>query len=1008
MYEEYIQKWKGYANQYGEQTCLFYMVGKFYEMYDILDKETGEGKTNVRQAVETLGITLTVREKDGPKGEDCLFAGFPEQSLQKFAGMLTREGWTVVVCDQEKNGAGKVTGRPVARIFSPGTHIELAGSDAPYLAGIWFEETETSPVFSAVALDMTTGHLVSFESQTVGNSEIWSADELVHFFQIHSPRETVIWWRGASLTQPSESVFRRRCGLLKGAIHLESGNAEKQGTFETPLVRKSFLEQIFSKKLCLLPILEQLQIRTKPLTERVLVSLLHFAEQHLPSAVANLHEHISWTPETSVYMGNNTLAQLNYIGTGAEPSILSLFSKVLTSLGKRAMRERLLTPSSNACKIQEMLKQVDYFYTLSEEATKRIEGNLRLIQDIARLHRKITMYTVNAADILALDTSYGCIGDLMELLSDTCIAFGQTNVSHFKEYISLFESCFDIEKAKRALKNEDASFLPAEKAPKVSEIEGKIQTIKDTVNQHIETIRQWVGLPPDALRLESQETNTYVITATKTSLAVVKRKLQSKIPELHPFPNMTVHEKKSSRGTIEMPLFDTYHYQTFNLRDQLQTAIREELPPLCNTVQNKIWFDLESWVARVDVSLGLAKVANEKGYTKPEILDSEDSGLYALGLRHPLLESVQTRVEYVKHDVSLGFDAESGWLLYGMNASGKSSLMKSIGVNVLLAQAGSFVPATVFKVKPFQSILTRILNQDSIWAGLSSFAVEISELRDIFQRADQKSLVLGDELCSGTESVSATSLVAAGIQHLHNKGSRFVFATHLHDLNKLPEIHSLPKLGIWHLRVHHDMKTDRLIYDRTLHRGPGSTRYGLEVARAMHLPHEILEEAHRFRKRLLGETDVDEASPSAWNPLVLRKECEICKAGIVKDLEVHHIQPRKEADHGRFKDGTSMNRLQNLIVVCQACHDKHHAGLLEIGPQKQTSAGPQRVIEEKEASATVSKKVKVKWSEEEVATMKKYLTEHPHLPIPRLVYELKQKEEIEITEAALRKLKNSL
>lgn len=1007
MYDTYIQNWSKHAKQYGENTCLFYMVGKFYEMYDILDKQTGEGKTNVKQAVETLGITLTTREKDGPNGEDCLFAGFPEQSLQKFAGMLTREGWTVVVCDQTKNGAGKVTGRPVARIFSPGTHIELAGSEAPYLAGIWFQETEEAPIFAATVLDMTTGHLVSFESKTVGNSEIWSADELVHFFQIHSPRETVIWWRGASITRPSEAIFRRRCGLVKGAIHLESGNPEFQGTFETPLVRKTFLEQMFSKKLCLLPILEQLQIRTKPLTERVLICLLHFAEQHLPSAVANLHEHTPWSPEVSVYMGNNTLSQLNYISTGTEQSILSLFSKTLTSLGKRAMRERLLTPSSNAVVIQQFLTQVDYFYTLSGDTIKRIEGNLRLIHDIARLHRKITMYTVGAADVLALDTSYGCVAELAEILADTCVSFGQTNQADFKEYLTIFESNFDIEKAKQALKEEDRSFLPAEKAPKVSEIEGKIQGIKDKVNEHIETLRQWAGLSVDALRLESQESSTYVITATKTTLVAVKHKLQSKVPELHPFPNITVHEKKSSRGTIELPLFDTYHYQTFHLRNQLQQAIKEELPPLCNAVQNNIWNEVESWVALVDVSLALAKVAKEKGYTKPEIVESQESGIYALGLRHPLLESVQTRVEYVKHDVSLGFEKESGWLLYGMNASGKSSLMKSIGVNVLLAQAGSFVPATHFKLKPFQSILTRILNQDSIWAGLSSFAVEISELRDIFQRADQRSLVLGDELCSGTESISATSLVAAGIQHLHNKGSRFVFATHLHDLNKLPEISSLPQLGIWHLRVHHDVVTDRLIYDRTLHRGSGSTMYGLEVARAMHLSHDILKEAHLFRKKLLGETILEEASPSAWNPLVVRKECEICKSAIVRDLEVHHIQPREEAVQGKLKDGTPMNNIRNLVVVCQACHDKHHAGLLEIGPQKQTSSGPQREVTEMSIPNS-KKKVKVTWSEEEMATIEKYLREYPHLPIPRLVYDLKQKEDINITEASLRKLKNSL
>ena len=217
-------------------------------------------------------------------------------------------------------------------------------------------------MYAAAVLDMTTGHLVSFESKCSGNAEIWSSDELVHFFQIHAPRETIIWWRGAPFACPTETIFRRRCGLQKGALHLESGNPESQGTLEHPAVRKGLLEGLFSKRLSLLPIHEQLQIRTKPMTERILVCLLHFAEEHLPSALQNLDEHLCWTPEYSVYMGNSTLTQLNYIGTGSEQSVLTLFQKALTSLGKRAMRERLLTPSSDIETIRGRLQNVDYFY----------------------------------------------------------------------------------------------------------------------------------------------------------------------------------------------------------------------------------------------------------------------------------------------------------------------------------------------------------------------------------------------------------------------------------------------------------------------------------------------------------------------------------------------------------------------------------------------------------------------------------------------------------------------
>jgi DNA mismatch repair protein MutS len=1012
MYLEYIQQWKQFAAKYGDQTALFLMVGKFYELYDILDTQTGEGQTNVKQAVETLGITLTRRERDGPHGEDCYFAGFPEQSLQKFAALLTREGWTVVACDQKKDEKGKVLGRPVARIFSPGTHIEIAGADAPYLGGIWMEESiGNAPTYAAMVLDMTTGQLVSYESKCQGQADVWSADDLVHFFQIYSPRETVLWWRGAAMSRPSETLFRRRLGLGKTVLHLEFANPDQQGTFETPFVRQQYLQSVFTKQLSLLPLYEQLHLTNKPLTERVCVSLLSFAEQHLPSAIQNLYNHQSWTPADSVYMGNNTLFQLNYLSQlPQEQSVLSLFQKTQTSLGKRALRERLLFPSSEPIRIRKQLDEVEFAFTAEPTFRKQVESLLRQIHDIARLHRKIVMYTITAQDILALDQSYGCIGDLVELLKSSCLAFDSSDEQAFREYLTVFQDCFSAEKAKLSLQQDDLSFLPDSKAPKTVQCETALAEIRKQALDHMETIRVWVGLPPESLRLETSDSLSYFYSGTKTTLSFVKQKIASS--QDHPFPGLSVTTKKSVRGSIEFPLLETLHSKTFGLRHRFQAAIDEELPVLCKEVEHRAWKAIEAWVAFLDVSFTLARVANERGYTKPTIVDRDtSSGFHAVDLRHPLLESIQTRTEYVKHTVQLGLQEtdERGWLLYGMNASGKSSLMKAIGISVLLAQAGSYVPATSFTLIPFSSILTRILNQDNLWAGLSSFAVEISELRDIFQRADEWSLVLGDELCSGTESISATSLVAAGIDSLYSKRTRFVFATHLHGLNSLPDIYMLEKLGIWHLRVNYDPISDTLIYDRTLHKGPGGTLYGLEVARAMHLPHDILTKAHMFRKQLLGETALQDAKSSSWNSSILRKECEVCKSQIVHDLEVHHIRQRVEAENGRFSDGTNMNDLRNLLVVCQECHDKHHAGTIKIGVEKQTSKGPQREIQtvdskQKQQPQTVRKKR----SEEELQTIERYLRANVHCSLSRIAYDLKRQEGIQITEGALSKVRASL
>jgi DNA mismatch repair protein MutS len=300
------------------------------------------------------------------------------------------------------------------------------------------------------------------------------------------------------------------------------------------------------------------------------------------------------------------------------------------------------------------------------------------------------------------------------------------------------------------------------------------------------------------------------------------------------------------------------------------------------------------------------------------------------------------------------------------------------------------------------------LNQDNLWAGLSSFAVEMSELRDILVRADPFSLVLGDELCSGTESVSATALVASGIQHLLIKKSRFVFATHLHGLMDLPQVTSQSTLGIWHLKVLYDAAKDLLIYDRTLHRGPGSSLYGLEVARALHLPADFLESAQKIRRSLLGHAAEEEASGSQWNSQVIRKACELCRHPIVRDLEVHHIRHRAEANGEHFTDGSASDALSYLIVVCSKCHDKHHAGLLDIQPLIQTSSGPQRISPTGSPVATepsVASTKLSKWTDEEKNTIVNLLQRLPNAPLKRIVFDLETQHGITISEGSLAKFR---
>ena len=166
--------------------------------------------------------------------------------------------------------------------------------------------------------------------------------------------------------------------------------------------------------------------------------------------------------------------------------------------------------------------------------------------------------------------------------------------------------------------------------------------------------------------------------------------------------------------------------------------------------------------------------------------------------------------------------------------------MKAVGLNIILAQSGHFVPCRGMVFKPYSNLFTRINNNDNIFKGESSFAVEMSELRSILKRADKNSLVLGDELCAGTESISALSIFSAAVVKMHERKTSFIFATHLHELCNIPRVTSLETVKMFHLKVIFNAEKDMLVYDRKLTPTSGPAMYGLEVCRAMKMEPDFL------------------------------------------------------------------------------------------------------------------------------------------------------------------------
>ena len=221
---------------------------------------------------------------------------------------------------------------------------------------------------------------------------------------------------------------------------------------------------------------------------------------------------------------------------------------------------------------------------------------------------------------------------------------------------------------------------------------------------------------------------------------------------------------------------------------------------------------------------------------------------------------------------------------------------------------------------------SRILSNDNLFKGLSTFAVEISELRVILMNADENSFVLGDELCSGTETESALGIFMSSLHHLHNKKTSFIFATHFHEIADYEELQLLPRIVLKHLEVRYDRETDSLIYDRKIKDGIGNRMYGLEVCKSLYLPDHIIEYAYQIRNKYSSfeNGSLSHTIATKYNNRKIRGICEKCHKKMGE--EIHHLQPQKDTDIDGYLNGewVHKNHPANLISLCSTCHNEIH------------------------------------------------------------------------------------
>ena len=274
--------------------------------------------------------------------------------------------------------------------------------------------------------------------------------------------------------------------------------------------------------------------------------------------------------------------------------------------------------------------------------------------------------------------------------------------------------------------------------------------------------------------------------------------------------------------------------------------------------------------------------------------------------------------------------------------------MKAVGLTVIMAQCGMFVPAKSFELSPYSSIYTRITGNDNLFKGLSSFSLEMVELNSIIKRADNMSLIIGDEVCRGTEHISGNAIVASTVVSLSESKSSFIFATHLHELIHLECIKKLNNVKAFHLSVDFDPKTDSLIYDRKLKEGSGDKVYGILVAKYIIQNKNFMDLTVKIKNELTNNFDtMISGKTSRYNSNLYVYKCELCSKNNVRGdklpLETHHINFQKDYKNNitdkEDKEHIIKNSLANLIVICDDCHNKIHSGEVKVEQKIITSKG---------------------------------------------------------------------
>ena len=788
-----------------KDALLLYRVGDFYETF-------------FDDAIITAKVlSLTLTGKECGHVDRAPMCGVPHHVIDTYVNRLVKKGYKVALCDQiedPKEAKGLVK-RAITKVITPGTLTDiesLENKENNYLLSIF----ENDYGLAMAYCDISTGKLVGLEiktlSENIGKKSIDQIEKI-------NPSEIVL--SSNFKNEDIKKYLNLNNQIFINYIDFTTDYDNRVKTVNTYL-GKDNLQKIKDKRLIII----------------ALANLLDYIYKYYENKLDHINKleiiKINDYMEIEANTRKNLELTRNLSTNKKENTLISILDKADTVMGSRMIHDWLERPLIDKEKINRRLDLVDGFYK-DGILSRNVSNLLDNVYDLERILAKISYKRSNARDLITLKNSLKDIPALKEILigsSNELIKNLGINLPDIEDVYELIDKSIvdeppititeggiiksgfnkELDNLKEMANNAENELLDYEK--KQREITG-IKNLKVIYNKN------------NGYSIEVTKANTDKVDPSYIRKQTLKNQERYTTEDLEKISSMILNGKEN---------INELEYNIF-------TKVIEKILDSTIKLQN-----LSKMIANIDSLNSLAKIAHAYSYCRPEITDSNE--IYIKDGRHPVIELNLNENEFIANDTNIGEDNNLIQIITGPNMAGKSTYMRQMALIIIMAQIGSFVPATSAKIGICDKIFTRIGASDNISKGESTFMLEMNEVSNIIKNSTDKSFVILDEVGRGTSSDDGLSIAMALVEYLSkHKKVKTVFATHFHELTILEnELSNVKNLKIEILE-----EDNNLVFLRKIKEGKSDRSYGIEVAKLSGLPDEILDNAKNIMDKLSNE-----------------------------------------------------------------------------------------------------------------------------------------------------------